>query len=60
MRFDVGSRSGRMFVSRISKRSDTRSMMSQGRSIGLVNGGRGMTGSGILDSLKRLYHTGRR
>lgn len=58
MRFDVGSRSGRMFVSRISKRSDTRSMIAQGRSMGLINGGRGMTGSGFFDTLKKWYHTG--
>jgi hypothetical protein len=50
MRFDVGSRSGKMFASRIAKRSDTRSMISQGRSIGLISGGRGMTGSGFLDT----------
>lgn len=60
MRFDVGSRSGRMFVSRIAKRSDMRSMMAQGRSIGLINGGRGMTGGGFLDTLKKWYHTGRK
>lgn len=58
MRFNVASRSGNMFSRNLSKMCDCHSLMVQGRSVGLVAGGRGMTGSGIFDTLRSLFSRG--
>ena len=60
MRFTVASRAGNMFSSNLSKECDCHSLMTQGRSVGLVAGGRGMTGGGFFDTLRSLFSRGKK
>ena len=53
MRFNVSSRGHKMFSRNISNRVDTFSLRNQGRALTMIVDGRGMTGSGFFDSIKK-------